>query len=507
MSKNREQRRRALAAADRFEAEIEASCRKTGHGRPRSRRDFLGRGLIGGVSTVFLPSIATLVAKEAHAQDAACALDNSPGLGAGKIPFLGFDMGGGANIAGSNVMVGGMGGQEDFLEPRGYAKLGLPEAIIPQNVGVDRSFGVAMHPNSAMLRGLLSKTSAGTRANVNGFIIPARSENDTGNNPHNPVYGIARAGANGEFVATIGTRNSDSGGKSRAPDSMIQADLRPTKVSSPNEAIGLAGGNTDDGFPNGRVAETSAIISALKIGQITAEQATRDLVKCGFDKATATLNTSIAASDLDPEADALLQGIFPNGELDERDYRKAAAAMKVVINGYGGAGTIEYGGRDYHQDPRPETDGKDFVVGQAMGGALEYAALSGKPLMIYCFSDGAVSADTNRPEDDGNGVEKFRWRSDNSQTAASLVLVYSPNGQPVLRNGAQSQQMGFFRPDGNVETGATPFANSVGTLAEMIVLNYLGLHGQENMFGSVLMNPGLGTGAAVAPYIGFEAIV
>ena len=29
-----------------------------------------------------------------------------------------------------------------------------------------------------------------TRANVNGSAIAARSENDTGNNPHNPMYGI-----------------------------------------------------------------------------------------------------------------------------------------------------------------------------------------------------------------------------------------------------------------------------------------------------------------------------
>ena len=36
--------------------------------------------------------------------------------------------------------------------------MGLPEAIIPQNAGVDRSFGVAMHPNGALLRGMLDKT-------------------------------------------------------------------------------------------------------------------------------------------------------------------------------------------------------------------------------------------------------------------------------------------------------------------------------------------------------------
>jgi hypothetical protein len=181
--------------------------------------------------------------------------------------------------------------------------------------------------------------------------------------------------------------------------------------------------------------------------------------------------------------------------------------MKVVINGYGGAGTIEYGGRDYHQNPRPETDTKDFVVGQVIGASLEYAAQLGKPLMIYVFSDGAVSANTSTLEDDGNGTPKYRWQSDDSQTAASVIFVYSPTGRPALRNGAASEQLGFYRANGSIETASSPFANSVTTLAEMVVLNYLALHGEEAMFGAVLNNPGLGTGAAVQPYIAFNRIV
>src|SRR6185436_7470597 len=240
MSKHNDERRRAADAHRRFEQRIEDECRVSGHGRPTSRREFLGRGLIGGVATVFLPSIATLLAREARAQTA-CVIDSSPQLGAGKIPFLAFDQGGGANIAGSNVMVGKVGGQEAFLDSAGYAKLGLPPALLPNTVGVDRTFGLAMHPRSALLRGMLNKTTAATRANVNGVVIPARSENDTSNNPHNPVYGIARAGANGEFVATIGTANSASGGISAAPQTMIVANLRPTKVSSRTEAMGLIG--------------------------------------------------------------------------------------------------------------------------------------------------------------------------------------------------------------------------------------------------------------------------
>jgi hypothetical protein len=187
MGKYQEQFRRAQARQKSFEQRVTDACRKSGHARPKTRREFLNQGLIAGVSTVFLPSIATLLTREASAQAADCVIDNNGLLGAGKIPFLAIDQGGGANIAGSNVMVGGMGGQDDFLSADGYAKLGLPNAIIPQNVGVDRSFGVAMHPNSALLRGMLDKTNVGTRANTNGCVIPARSENDTGNNPHNPI--------------------------------------------------------------------------------------------------------------------------------------------------------------------------------------------------------------------------------------------------------------------------------------------------------------------------------
>ena len=50
------------------------------------------------------------------------ALKSSCGIatqGAGKIPFIVFDLAGGANISGSNVLVGGRGGQLDFLSTAG----------------------------------------------------------------------------------------------------------------------------------------------------------------------------------------------------------------------------------------------------------------------------------------------------------------------------------------------------------------------------------------------------
>ena len=47
--------------------------------------------------------------------------------------------------------------------------------------------------------------------------------------------------------------------------------------------------------------------------------------------------------------------------------------MKLVIEGYAGAGTVEMGGFDYHNKSRSDTDNKDRAAGQAVGAVLEYA--------------------------------------------------------------------------------------------------------------------------------------
>ena len=106
----------------------------------------------------------------------------------------------------------------------------------------DTSLGLAFHSDSAFLRGMYASfKTAGIGASINGAVIPARSENDTGNNPHNPLYGIQRAGAEGSILTLIGSQNTDSGGNSMAPAMMINAEFRPTKVDRPSDVTGLVG--------------------------------------------------------------------------------------------------------------------------------------------------------------------------------------------------------------------------------------------------------------------------
>src|SRR6185312_5340434 len=234
-------RQRALA--------LDEPIKHGSHKRPVTRRDFLAQGFLTGSATVVAPAVlaALLNPRQARAdlsQDLKDLKVNPCKItaGAGKVPFICFDLAGGANIAGSNVLMGKEGGQLDFLSTQGYSKLGLPGDMLPNNATTDfinEEFGLMFHSDSAFLRGMLEKTTTTTRAGVNGAIIAARSENDTGNNPHNPMYGIAKAGARGELLTLIGSQNSDSGGNSMAPAMLMDPANRPTKVDRASDASGL----------------------------------------------------------------------------------------------------------------------------------------------------------------------------------------------------------------------------------------------------------------------------
>ena len=115
------------------------ALRLPGHRRPVTRRELLSQGFRAGGGMLLGTSIFSLLGSRAHAispnlLDSAFTAYTSCDLGAisgRKIPFLCFDLAGGANIAGSNVLVGGPGGQRDALSGGGYDKLGLPSAILP----------------------------------------------------------------------------------------------------------------------------------------------------------------------------------------------------------------------------------------------------------------------------------------------------------------------------------------------------------------------------------------
>ena len=492
------------------------------HGRPRTRREFIAQGLMAGSATVFGASLFSLFGNPRMASAALSpdleTLKASCGIavqGAGKIPFICFDLAGGANIAGSNVLMGKSGGQMDFLSTAGYNKLGLPGDMLPNDPAfVNNELGLAFHSDSVFLRGILQSTSAGTRAATNGAIIAARSENDTGNNPHNPMYGIHRAGADGSLLSLVGSQSSESGGNSLAPMNLINPEVRPTKIDRPSDVTGLV----DVGDLIGILDQSDAVavmesiqrISDAKMNQINTGISTndvvKDLVRCGYIKSADLADRFGNPAELDPELDLEIvgpTGIFSRDEFNNnREFRKTASVMKLVLNGYAGAGTITMGGYDYHTGERGTGERRDEQAGRCMGACLEYAARVGMPLMLYVFSDGSVSSN-GRIDDSMDGRGKGEWTGDNQQTAASFFMVYNPAGRPMtIRN-----QIGFMRSDASVETASSPAANNVNQLVQTVLLNYMALHGEQADFGTRFTGHGLGNSTMQDSLIAFSNVV
>ncbi len=510
------------------------------HPRPRTRRDFLAQGFLTGMGAMLGGATVTL-GNKAHATlspelvplIADCGIATQ---GAGKIPFICFDLAGGSNQAGSNVLVGQRGGQLDFLTTRGYERQGLPGDMVPSIVNpdtqtndfVDQTLGLAFHSDSAFLRGMMTRITPDAAANINGAIIPARSDNDTGNNPHNPMYGIARAGSDGSLLTLIGSENSDSGGNSMAPANLIDLTIRPTKVDRPSDVTGLV----DVGDLTAVLSQQDAVavmesiyrISDRKMTDmdsnqtITTEEVIKDLVRCGYLKSADLADRFGDPSTLDPAGDPEIVGAtgifteaeFNAGDRSAREFQKTASVMKMVINGFAGAGTIEMGGYDYHGGRRAEGEVKDFRAGQCMGACLQYAHIRRLPLMMYITSDGSLSSN-GAIDNTVDGRGKGEWTSDNSGTAAPFFMVYNPNGRANLigatpEEQALHQQIGYMRPDGSVETGATPAANNVNLLAQTIILNYMALHGEQGQFPG-LFGGGLGNAGLMDSLTAFEPIV
>jgi len=516
------------------------------HPRPVTRRQFVSQGFMTGAAYTMGAGALSMIPASAMG-DLSLDVDdmrvNTCRItdGAGKIPFICFDLAGGANICGSNVLVGKSGGQSDFLGTAGYEKMGLPGDMVPGLVdGNGDAFdnfdlGLGFHLDSAFRRGILASLTPGNEANINGAVIPARSDNDTGNNPHNPMYGIALAGAKGSILTLAGSENSDSGGNSMLPAMLYNPEMRPTKVDRPSDVVNLV--DTGDLVGILSKADATAVMESIyrlsdaKIGrvdtQVAADAAIKQAVNCGYVKAAhiaeefggvpidPLLDTNIVADD---DSAIFTTAEFTDGSRDAREFQKTASVMKLVMNGFAGAGCVEMGGYDYHGGGRAEGEVKDFRAGRCMGAVLEYAARLQKPVMMYVFSDGSLSSN-GAIDTSTEGRNKGMWTSDNSSTAASFFLVYNPGRRPELMGSdltdqLMHQQIGAMDAGGSVMRAASPMANNVNLLVNSVILNYMALHGEQGQFANLLMdsngnpwNHGLGIGNQLDTYTAFTPIV
>ena len=538
------------------------------HGRPMNRRQFIRQGFMSGSATVLSSGLlGSLIANPAFAHvapDLQALQASIPGSGCSlvpsgagsSVPFICFDLAGGANLAGSNVLVGQGDGQMDLLSTGGYSKLGVPGDMLPgqdstavatlnPSTGTptpdftNNELNLLFHADSAMLAGIRENApGAISTGRIDGSVIPARSDNDTGNNPHNPLYGLIMAGARGEVVDIIGSRNSVSGGNSMAPAMQINAEFRPTKVDRPSDVTGMVdvGKLTDilGASDVTMVMESIARATHKKLAladvntMLANDPVIKDLIRCNFLKA-ADITDRFASVPVDPLQDINIQSIFgftDPADLNDNEFRKTASVMKMVLNGYAAGGCITMGGYDYHTGDRRVGENRDLRAGRCIGACLEYAQILGKPLMIYVFSDGSVFSNGS-PDDSAStgagpglvlgGGGKGEWTGDNSSTACSYFLAYDPLKNVPIWNDetdplaiARRRQIGRMSADASVVTSATPAANNVNLLVNMMLLNYMALNGSVtpgdvSAFTTAFPNHGLGNN--IEDYIAFGSIL
>lgn len=451
----------------------------------KSRRDFLSQGFLAGVGFTLVPSLlSTIYSNAANALE--CGFGEQ--VAVSRVPVIIFDLSGGANLIGSNVMVGKAGGQQDYLAS--YESLGLPADMHPKNAGqTNNEMGLMFHNDSAILRGIQGAAAATTRAKVEGGVFCAASNDDTQNNPHNPMYWLARAGVTGDLTPMAGTVNSPSGGNSISPQSSLIATLKPVTLNTPQDALGLVNigrlGTLYGSEKAQKVLKSIENLSAQKMKQLSSKalpDQIKDLVSCGYIQSQDLLN-KFSTTAVDPSQDALVRQVFPQMATNG-DQRKTATMAKLILDGFVGVGTVEKGGFDYHDNSRATGETRDFEIGTMIGKVLELAALKKKDILIYVYTDGGVSAG-DTIDSSANGRGKMVWTGDSSQRSSSFMLLYRNAGKPTLRN-ANMRQIGSFKDNGAVNTTATLTSNSVTNLSKALVANYLSLTGKESTLANVV---------------------
>jgi hypothetical protein len=523
------------------------------HKVPMTRRELLGAGLRTAPAVVIGPAWLASVLKSNKANAAALDADIQALLGTGQcnvatnptgIPVICFDLAGGANLVGSEVIVGQKGGQANFLTTAGYGKMGLPGNMVPSAAGfTDSSFGLMWHSDGAILRGMkTTATTPATAAGTSGAVICGMSQNDTGQNPHNPMYGLAMIGSRGTLLNLVGNQSSVSGGNSASVPYMINPLFQPTTISLPGDDVALVstGGAPADPVSvavlesqtrisagaslydpsNTAGTEFTGMLAPAQAGKTGVSLYTsggfpdvslKSQVRCAYAQAAYTAATFGDPASLDPTQDPLITAgaaaIFTAAQMkSDSDIQKTASVMKLVCNGYAAAGTITMSGFDYHDSTRATGETRNFKAGQMIGAVLEYAQRVGTPLMVYVFSDGSLSS-SSMVDTSAAGRDKLAWQGDNQTVSSTFFLAYSPKGRPTPVNGAASQQIGWYTPDGAVDTTSSPAANSVTQIPEVMLLNYMALVGQAGQFSATFPMQGLGAASAQAGLTAFGAII
>ncbi len=215
------------------------------HAFPTSRRDFIKLGLLAGGGMI-IPSVLPYKAKA-----------NSK---VSRIPFLTFDLSGGASLPG-NFLVGKMGGPEDLA--LNYQQNGWDPRL---SGSLDKTFGAPMSAlESGMLRGLRETLPAALlESGQRQFKMSTHVHfalDDTSVNKTSALSYISKSGLQGTLLSNgLGHEASASGG--RAAPLLDDPAYKPRIVTSLNDILSLT--SLDEGYDKLPATAKANLIKALQ---------------------------------------------------------------------------------------------------------------------------------------------------------------------------------------------------------------------------------------------------
>jgi hypothetical protein len=436
-----------------------------GHGRPVNRRDFMSRCAGGFAATYF-----------------GLGLGGLAGLGLGSrrlraddprppIPFLVFDLAGGAAMPG-NFLVGGAGGAEDLLPS--YSTLGWDPR---QASALDKRFGLPMAANgvSRMLAGMLSVMSPEAQAGLRFGSILHFGRDDTGSNPLSALTLTAAAGLRGSSIGTpLGLTTNESGGNSESVyKNALYQPLPIGVLDDLLEANGVGPGLQK--LPDAQKYSLAAALAKLAGVQKDAFRGRPggDALVRAADDAYGGLDHALKNNDgLDPRRDEDAKAVYKINEQSDgkaRDVILGAVAMNVIKRN-AGPGVLTIGGCDYHDGKQATGDQKDLEIGTEIGRAVELACRLKQPLFLQVITDGGLYA--------AGGSRN--WQGDAGNKSMTVLGYYRPDGAPAYRRQA-SQQIGAYTSGQGVDT-TTLVGDKPALAAYAAFANYLNACGRIRDF-------------------------
>ncbi|MGE0528538.1 MAG: hypothetical protein AB7G93_01075 [Bdellovibrionales bacterium] len=426
------------------------------HALPVSRRDFIKLGLLAGGGAVLPLSLTERVLAQM--------------TGVVRIPFLVFDLAGGAGMP-ANFLVGQEGGPEDLCND--YRRHGWnPRA----SGALDKTFGIPMAAGgvSKMLEGLKANLPQALTNEAQRSLKMASfchfSLDDTSTNRASALTLVSRCGLQGSFLrAGLGLQSTLSGGNSDAY--LSDSKFKPQMIRNLDELTRITsfGATFEELDPHTR----KAIFNNLK-GLAGESSQLKEVYE--------ELSTfGVAEPKLDPRNNAQMNELYQlqNSSIDSPQALQAGIVYNTLM-GNTGPGVITFSNCDYHDNTQTTGDAKDLEIGVAIGRAVHAAHLLKKPLFYQIITDGGVYAP-------GSDNYDRRWVGDRNQHSLTVVGYFDPNRDVELRRA----QVGRYTPNAEVDQ-KTFIGDKPEKMVPAVLANYLhvqGLSGQiEAISGIRLQN-------------------